>query len=189
MFPVVVAPLDEGMLTLPVHVLCPLTDGVPYILQCGVLQDDDQLRELSVHFADLLPYVGQYLITILLSPFMFGQAGIVDILCDFYRSVDDSAVHAAAVRPEHHRNGVCRSIRQNRRNLLCQVYRPFDFVVDAVQISREAYRIMELVEVVVELAQVFVGGLYLTPDEDMAFGNQFLSVSLLLQGSFSTVLA
>ena len=80
MFPVVVAPLDEGVLTLTVHVLCPLTDGVPYILQCGVLQDDDQLRELSVHFADLLPYVRQYLITILLSPFMFGQAGIVDVL-------------------------------------------------------------------------------------------------------------
>ena len=189
MFPVVVAPLDEGVLTLTVHVLCPLTDGVPYILQCGVLQDDDQLRELSVHFADLLPYVRQYLITILLSPFMFGQAGIVDVLCDFYGRVDDSTVHATAVRSEHHRNGVCRSIRQNRRYLLCQVYRPFDFVVDAVQICLKAYRVLELVEVVVELTQVFVRGLYLTPDEDMAFGNQFLSVSLFLQSSFSTVLA
>ena len=161
MFPVGVAPLDDRVLPCRVHVLCANTDGVPYILQGSVLQDDDQLRELSVHFTDLLPYVRQYLVTILLSPFMFGQTGIIDVLCDFYRRVDDSTIHTAAVRSEHHRNGVCRSIRQNRRYLLCQVYRPFDFVVDAVQICRKAYRVMELVEVVVELTQVFVRGLML----------------------------
>ena len=81
MFPVVIASLDDSVLTVSRQEPRPFADGIPYILKSGVFEDNDQPRQVGVHLLDLTAGLVQHLVPILLSQLLLGYAGIIDVLC------------------------------------------------------------------------------------------------------------
>ena len=81
MFPIIVAPLDDSMLALPVHILRTCANRKPDILKGGVSENNNQLRQILVYRLDLFTGIRQHLVPILGRQFLFRDAGIINVLC------------------------------------------------------------------------------------------------------------